>query len=293
MKGRNLAIIILLVIVGTVFLSATYTVDEREKAIVFQFGEILRSDDKPGLHFKLPFINNVRKFDARIQTMDAEPESYLTEEKKNLIVDSFVKWRVKDAFTYYTTLGGLPSNARNRLSQRVNDALRSEFGKRSVQQVISGDRVEIMNVVRQSIDQETSGLGLEVIDVRLKRVDLDVTISESIYQRMEQERSMVAKQLRARGAEAAERVRADADRQRQIILANANRDGQQIRGLGDATATAVYADAFGQDREFYRLYRSLGAYRATFNSPANLLVIEPTSEFFRYFNNADPDDVAR
>ena len=293
MKGRNLAIIILLVIVGTVFLSATYTVDEREKAIVFQFGEILRADDKPGLHFKLPFINNVRKFDARIQTMDAEPESYLTEEKKNLIVDSFVKWRVKDAFTYYTTLGGLPSNARNRLSQRVNDALRSEFGKRNVQQVISGDRVEIMNVVRQSIDQETSGLGLEVIDVRLKRVDLDVTISESIYQRMEQERSMVAKQLRARGAEAAERVRADADRQRQIILANANRDGQQIRGLGDATATGVYADAFGQDREFYRLYRSLGAYRATFNSPANLLVIEPKSEFFRYFNNADPDDVAR
>ncbi len=267
--------------------------DEREKAIVFQFGEILRADDEPGIHFKMPFINNVRKFDARIQTMDAEPESYLTEEKKNLIVDSFVKWRVKDAFTYYTTLGGLPSNARNRLSQRVNDALRSEFGKRSVQQVISGDRVEIMTVVRDSIDQETSGLGLEVIDVRLKRVDLDITISESIYQRMEQERSMVAKQLRARGAEAAERVRADADRQRQIILANANRDAQQIRGLGDATATAVYADAFGQDREFYRLYRSLGAYRATFNSPANLLVIEPKSEFFRYFNNADPDDVTR
>ena len=293
MKGRNLAIIILLVIVGTVFLSATYTVDEREKAIVFQFGEILRSDDEPGIHFKMPFINNVRKFDARIQTMDAEPESYLTEEKKNLIVDSFVKWRVKDAFTYYTTLGGLPSNARNRLSQRVNDALRSEFGKRSVQQVISGDRVEIMKVVRESIDQETSGLGLEVIDVRLKRVDLDITISESIYQRMEQERSMVAKQLRARGAEAAERVRADADRQRQIILANANRDAQQIRGLGDATATAVYADAFGQDREFYRLYRSLGAYRATFNSTANLLVIEPKSEFFRYFNNADPDGVTR
>ena len=289
MRGKSLAIIILLFVVGIVILSATYTVDEREKAIVFQFGEILRADHKPGIHFKTPFINNVRKFDARIQTMDAEPESYLTEEKKNLIVDSFVKWRVKDAFTYYTTLGGLPANARNRLSQRVNDALRSEFGKRSVQQVISGARVEIMNVVRQSIDQETSGLGLEVLDVRLKRVDLDTAISERVYQRMEAERSMVAKQLRARGAEAAERVRADADRQRQVILANANRDAQEIRGLGDATAPAVYAGAFGQDREFYRLYRSLNAYRATFNSSANLLVIEPKSEFFRYFNSAEPD----
>jgi membrane protease subunit HflC len=293
MKGKTLGIIVLLVIIGTVILSATYTVDEREKAIVFQFGEILRADDKPGIHFKTPFINNVRKFDARIQTMDAEPESYLTEEKKNLIVDSFVKWRVKDAFTYYTTLGGLPSNARNRLSQRVNDALRSEFGKRSVQQVISGDRVDIMKAVRQSIDKETSVLGLEVIDVRLKRVDLDITISERVYQRMEAERSMVAKQLRARGAEAAERVRADADRQRQVILANGNKEAQEIRGLGDATATGVYAQAFGQDREFYRLYRSLSAYRATFNSPSNLLVIEPKSEFFRYFNDADPDDVAR
>lgn len=293
MKGKTLGIIVLLVILGTVILSATYTVDEREKAIVFQFGEILRADDKPGIHFKTPFINNVRKFDARIQTMDAEPESYLTEEKKNLIVDSFVKWRVKDAFTYYTTLGGLPSNARNRLSQRVNDALRSEFGKRSVQQVISGDRVDIMKAVRQSIDKETSVLGLEVIDVRLKRVDLDITISERVYQRMEAERSMVAKQLRARGAEAAERVRADADRQRQVILANGNKEAQEIRGLGDATATGVYAQAFGQDREFYRLYRSLSAYRATFNSPSNLLVIEPKSEFFRYFNDADPDDVAR
>ena len=288
MSGKNMMWIILAVIIVAVGSSAVYYVDEREKAIVFQFGEIVRADDQPGIHFKVPFINNVRKFDARIQTMDAEPESYLTEEKKNLIVDSFVKWRVKDAFTYYTTLGGLPANARNRLSQRVNDALRSEFGKRNVQQVISGDRVEIMNAVRQAIGKETSGLGIEVIDVRLKRVDLDAAISERVYQRMEAERSMVAKELRARGAEAAEKVRADADRQRQVILANANRDAQEVRGLGDATATKIYADAFSQDREFYRLYRSLSAYRNTFNNPSNLLVIEPTSEFFRYFNSADP-----
>ncbi len=290
MRGKSLLTVVLLVIVVIVITASTYYVDEREKAIVFQFGEIVRADDQPGIHFKMPFINNVRKFDARVQTMDAEPESYLTQEKKNLIVDSFVKWRVQDAFTYYTTLGGLPANARNRLSQRVNDALRSEFGKRSVQQVISGDRVEIMNVVRQSIDSETSGLGIEVIDVRLKRVDLDAAISERVYQRMEAERSMVAKELRARGAEAAEKVRADADRQRQVILANGNRDAQQIRGLGDATATAVYAGAFSQDREFYRLYRSLSAYRSTFNNPSNLLVIEPNSEFFRYFNNAQPPE---
>ena len=288
MKGKTLLSAILIVIAVIVVTSSIYYVDEREKAIVFQFGEIVRADDGPGIHFKVPFINNVRKFDARIQTMDAEPESYLTEEKKNLIVDSFVKWRVTDSFTYYTTLGGLPANARNRLSQRVNDALRSEFGKRNVQQVISGDRVEIMNVVRQAIDKETSGLGIEVIDVRLKRVDLDAAISERVYQRMEAERSMVAKELRARGAEAAEKVRADADRQRQVILANANRDAQEVRGIGDATATKVYADAFSQDREFYRLYRSLSAYRNTFNNPSNLLVIEPNSEFFRYFNSADP-----
>jgi len=288
MKGKTLFSAILIVIAVIVVTSSIYYVDEREKAIVFQFGEIVRADDQPGIHFKVPFINNVRKFDARIQTMDAEPESYLTEEKKNLIVDSFVKWRVQDAFTYYTTLGGLPANARNRLSQRVNDALRSEFGKRNVQQVISGDRVEIMNVVRQAIDKETLGLGIEVIDVRLKRVDLDAAISERVYQRMEAERSMVAKELRARGAEAAEKVRADADRQRQVILANANRDAQEVRGTGDATATKIYADAFSQDREFYRLYRSLSAYRNTFNNPSNLLVIEPTSEFFRYFNSADP-----
>jgi membrane protease subunit HflC len=198
---------------------------------------------------------------------------------------------VQDAFKYYTTLGGLPSNARNRLSQRVNDALRSEFGKRNVQQVISGDRVEIMTTVRESIDIEMSGLGIEIIDVRLKRVDLDASISERVYQRMEAERSMVAKQLRARGAEAAEKIRAVADRQRQVILANANKDAEEVRGFGDATATKIYADAFNQNREFYLLYRSLNAYRATFNSPSNLLVIEPTSKFFRYFNDPTPSEI--
>ena len=289
MSGKNLMWVILAVIVVMVGSSAVYYVDEREKAIVFQFGEIVRSNDSPGLHFKAPLINNVKYFDARVQTMDSDPELYLTREKKNLVVDSFVKWRITNAANYYTRLGGLASNARNRLAQRVNDALRSEFGNRSVQQVISGDRVEIMDVVRELTNEETASLGIEVLDVRLKRVDLDPDISERVYQRMEAERSRVAKDLRARGAEAAERIRADADRERAIILAEAEQKAQEIKGQGDAEATAIYADAFDRDREFYRMYRSLNAYRNTFATPDNLLVIEPDSEFFRYFNQASPD----
>ena len=291
MSGKNMMWIILAVIAVTVGSSAVYYVDEREKAIVFQFGEIVRSNDSPGLHFKAPLINNVKYFDARVQTMDSDPELYLTREKKNLVVDSFVKWRITNAANYYTRLGGLASNARNRLAQRVNDALRSEFGNRSVQQVISGDRVEIMDVVRELTNEETASLGIEVLDVRLKRVDLDPDISERVYQRMEAERSRVAKDLRARGAEAAERIRADADRERAIILAEAEQKAQEVKGQGDALATAIYADAFERDREFYRMYRSLNAYRNTFATPDNLLVIEPDSEFFRYFNQASPDSV--
>lgn len=288
MSGKSMIWIILAVIVVAVGSSTVYFVDEREKAIVFQFGEIVRSNDEPGLHFKAPLINNVKYFDARVQTMDSDPELYLTQAKKNLVVDSFVKWRITDAANYYTRLGGLASNARNRLAQRVNDALRSEFGNRSVQQVISGDRVEIMDVVRELTNEETASLGIEVLDVRLKRVDLDPDISERVYQRMEAERSRVAKDLRARGAEAAERIRADADRDRAIILAEAKQAAQEVKGQGDAEATAIYADAFTRDREFYRMYRSLNAYRNTFATPDNLLVIEPDSEFFRYFNQASP-----
>ena len=288
MSGKSMMWAILAVIVVAIGSSTVYYVDEREKAIVFQFGEIVRSNDEPGIHFKAPLINNVKFFDSRVQTMDSDPELYLTREKKNLVVDSFVKWRITNAADYYTRLGGLVSNARNRLAQRVNDALRSEFGNRSVQQVISGDRVEIMDVVRQLTNEETASLGIEVLDVRLKRVDLDPDISERVYQRMEAERSRVAKDLRARGAEAAERIRADADRDRAIILAEARQAAQEVKGQGDAQATSIYADAFTRDREFYRMYRSLNAYRNTFATPDNLLVIEPDSEFFRYFNQASP-----
>ena len=291
MSSKTMLGIVAILILGALGSSAVYIVDEREKAIVFQFGEIVSSSEKAGLYFKVPVINNVSFFDARIQTMDAEPQLFLTKEKKNLVVDSFVKWRVRNARDFYTKLGGLPANARNRLAQRVNDALRREFGNRSVQQVISGDRAEIMDIVRKNIDSEITSLGIEVADVRLKRVDLDPDISERVYQRMEAERSRVAKDLRARGAEVAEQIRADADRQRAVILANANREAEQIRGEGDAQATAIYANAYQRDREFYRLYRSLNAYRATFDSADNLLVLEPNSEFFQYFKQAKPIQV--
>ncbi len=288
MGGKGIVGLVLLVIVGAVGAAAVYNVDERERAIVFRFGEIIRSDDKPGLHFKMPFINNVQFFDARIQTMDADPALYLTREKKNLVVDSFVKWRIGDVAKYYVTVSGLASNARARLAQRVNDSLRQQFGNRTVSEVVSGDRATIMELVREAMDEEAKEMGIEVVDVRLKRVDLDPDISERVYSRMEAERTRVGKELRAKGAEAAERIRADADRQREITLANAFRDAETLRGEGDAQATAIYAAAFGQDREFYRFYRSMNAYKETFQDESDLLVIEPTSEFFRYFNQAQP-----
>ncbi len=283
MKALKLIGIPSAAIMAAVLFSALYVVDERETAIVFKFGEIIESDIQPGLHWKVPFLNNVRYFDARVQTMDADPERYLTVEKKNLVVDSFVKWKIRDAHEYYTRLQGRKSNARLRLSQRVNDSLRQEFGKRTVQEVISGDRAQIMEVVRRAMDEEAKKFGIEIIDVRLKRVDLDSAISQRVYARMEAERQRVAKELRAQGEEAAERIRANADREREILLATASRDAEKVRGEGDAIATATYAAAFNQNREFYNLYRSLQAYRTAFNSKQDLMVLDPSSEFFNYF----------
>ncbi len=290
MKSKSTVFLILAAIIIAGLFSVFYYVDERERAIKFKFGEIVDSDIQPGLNWKLPFINNIRYFDARVQTMDADPELYLTIEKKNLVVDSFVKWRISDVHEYYTRLQGRMSNARSRLSQRVNDSLRQEFGKRTVQEVISGDRALIMEVVRKAMEEEARLMGIEVIDVRLKRVDLDPAISERVYDRMQAERQRVAKELRAQGEETAEKIRANADRQREIMLANANRDAELTRGEGDAVATSTYATAFGKDQEFYNLYRSLNAYRNTFNSKDDLMVIDPSSEFFRFFKQ--PSGVA-
>ena len=289
MSGKGLFGLIILVLIVVVGSAALYTVDEREKAIVFRFGEIIRSNDEPGLHLKTPFINSVSKFDARIQTMDAAPEQYLTIEKKNLVVDSFVKWRIRDVAQFFVTVRGEKSAAQRRLSQRVNDALREEVGRRTVQEVISGDRATIMELVRRAVDEQAREIGGEVVDVRLKRVDWVPEISERVYRRMEAERSRVAKELRAKGAEEAEKIRADAERQREIILAEAFRDSEHIRGEGDAQATRIYAEAYGQDEEFFSLYRSLNAYKQTFGSESDLLVVEPDSEFFQYFKTPRPN----
>jgi len=288
MGGKGLIGIIVLVAAAALVASSVYTVDEREKALVFKFGEIVRSNDEPGLHFKAPFINSVKKYDGRIQTMDAGAERYLTLEKKNLVVDSFVKWRIRDIAEYYVTVSGLISSAQARLAQRVNDALREEFGKRTVQEVISGDRAKIMDVVQKKTNEQAQEIGVEVVDVRLKRVDLDPEVSETVYQRMVAERSRVAKELRAKGAEQAEIIRANAEKEREILVAEAVRDSEILRGEGDATATKIYADAFGEDAEFFGLYRSLNAYEQTFSSQNDLIVLEPSSDFFKYFNSSRP-----
>jgi membrane protease subunit HflC len=288
MSGKALFGLVLIVILVIGASATLYTVDEREKAIVFQFGEIIRSDEEPGLHWKMPFVNNVRKFDARIQTMDANPQEYLTDEKKNLVVDSFAKWRVDDVAKYYVTVSGDKTAAERRLAQRVNNSLREEFGKRSVQEVVSGDRTQIMDVVQKATDEQAREIGVEIVDVRLKRVDLVDEVSERVYRRMEAERSRVAKELRAKGAEEAEKIRSNAERQRRILVANAERDAQKLRGEGDAEATRIYADAFGRDNDFYGLYRSLNAYEKTFSNKDDLLVLEPDSQFFKYFNDPEP-----
>jgi modulator of FtsH protease HflC len=282
MSSKLPVIAIILFVLALVASGIFYTVDEREKAIVFKFGEIIRSDDKPGLRVKFPFINNVRYFDARVQTMDADPELYITAEKKGLVVDSFVKWRIIDTTQYFVSVGGLKANASKRLRQMINDGLKTEFAKRTVTEVISGDRGTIMEIVQENTNQDAEKFGIEVIDVRLKRVDLVKEISQSVFARMEAERGRVAKELRARGAEAAERLRADADRQAQIIVAEAERDAQIKRGEGDAEASRIYAEAFNQDAEFFSFYRSLEAYKNTFSDKNTMMVIEPNSEFFKY-----------
>jgi len=263
-----------------------FVVNERELAIKFRLGEFVRADYTPGLYFKLPFINNVRFFDKRIMTLEVDSERYLTQEKKNVIVDSFIKWRISDVSTYYVTMRGDERQAALRLAQIIKDGLRSEFGKRTMQEAISGERSEIMSIITNQMSEQAKQFGIEVVDVRIKRIELPAEVSTSVYQRMEAERSRVAKDLRSRGAEAAERIRADADRQRTVILAEAYRDAERTRGEGDGRAAEIYARAFGRNAEFYSLYRSLDAYRNTFNKSQDMLVVDPSAEFFQYFNNA-------
>ena len=277
----------LLGIVAAVFIIiafSVFTVHETQTAIRFQFGEIVQSDYEPGIHFKFPIINNIRKFDARVQTLDTEPERFLTVEKKNVIVDSFVKWRIANAGRFYTAVAGDPTRANLRLDQIIKDGLRSEFSKRTLQEAVSGDRRQIMDVLSSSASAEASELGIEVLDVRIKRIDLPSEVSSSVFRRMRAERERVARDFRSRGAEAAERIQADADRQSTVILAEAFRDAEAMRGEGDAKAAEIYANAYGKNAEFYSLYRSLNAYRSSFGQREDIIVLQPDSEFFKYFN---------
>jgi len=263
-----------------------FTVDQRQYALVFQLGEVKRSITEPGLYFKVPMIQNVRFFDRRILTLDsADPERFITSEKKNVLVDSFIKWRIVDPNLYYISVGGDEVRARTRLSQTVNAGLREEFGKRLVNDVISGERDKIMNQMREKADIDARRIGVQIVDVRLKRVELPDEVSGAVYSRMEAERKRVANELRSEGAAEAEKIRADADRQREVIIAEAYREAQKVKGEGDAKAAATYAEAFGKSPEFYAFYRSLEAYRGSFANKSDVLVVEPNSDFFKYMKN--------
>ena len=277
---------VLLFVVALMSMSL-FTVDQRQYALVFQLGEVKGQLTEPGLHVKIPLIQNVRYFDRRILTMDSnEPERFITSEKKNVLVDLFVKWRIVDPKLYYISVGGDESRAKTRLEQTVNAGLREEFGKRTVHEVVSGERDRIMDDMRDKADLDARKIGVQIVDVRLKRVDLPAEVSESVYRRMEAERKRVANELRSQGGAEAEKIKADADKQREVIVAEAYRDAQKVKGDGDARASAIYAQAFGQSPEFYAFYRSLEAYRSSFKNKSDVLVVEPNSEFFKYMKGS-------
>jgi membrane protease subunit HflC len=266
-----------------------FVVDQRQNVIVLRFGEIVKVIKEPGLAFKFPLIDNVRYFDVRVLTIDTpEPERFLTSEKKNVLVDLFIKWRIAEVEKYYISVSGDESRAQTRLLQTINDGLRAEFGNRTVHDVVSGERDKIMELMRQKANEDAQKIGVEVLDVRLKRVDLPNEVSESVYGRMKAERTRVANELRSTGAAESEKIRADADRQREVIIAQAYREAQRMKGEGDAKASAIYARAYEQNPEFYAFYRSLEAYRQSFKSKSDVLVLEPNSEFFKYFKNSKP-----
>lgn len=289
MNSNRLSVILGSLLVVIVLISVSvFTVDQRENAIVLQLGEVKEIITEPGLHLKWPLIQNVRTFDTRILTLDTpDTERFITSEKKNVLVDSFVKWRIADVKQYYITVGGDEARAQTRISQSVNSVLREEFGKRTVLDVVSGDREKWMNVVREKTDEDAKKIGVQIVDVRLKRVELPQEVSESVYRRMEAERKSVASELRSQGFSEAEKIRAEADREREVIIAEAYKQAQRVKGEGDAKASGIYAQAFGQNPEFYGFYRSLEAYRSSFKSKSDVMVIEPNSDFFKYLKNPD------
>lgn len=284
---RNLGAILIgfvaLLIVASLSL---FVVDQRQNILVVRLGEVVRVVTAPGLYAKIPFLDNTRVLDTRILTIDtAEPERFLTSEKKNVLVDLFVKWRITDARLYFVSVGGDEARARTRLLQTINASLRAEFGNRTVHEVVSGERDKIMEFMRQKANEDAQTIGVQVLDVRMKRVDLPQEVSESVYRRMEAERKRVANELRSTGSAESEKIRADADRQKEIILAEAYRDAQRLKGEGDARATNIHARAYEANPEFFAFYRSIEAYKQSFKGKNDVLVLEPNSEFFRYLKS--------
>jgi modulator of FtsH protease HflC len=282
MENKLIVAVVALFFLG---MMSIFTVDQTEKAIKFKLGQIQKSDYEPGLHFQWPLINNVKKFDGRIQTMDSNPERFLTAEKKNVIVDSFVKWRIGDVKKFYTVVAGDVNQANMRLDPIIKNALREEFGKRSIKQLVSTDRQTIRELLIKNSEPMAANLGLDIIDVRVKRIDLPDEVSSSVFRRMEAERERVAREFRSQGSEAAEKIRANADRQKVVTLANAFKDAEKLRGEGDAKSTEIYASSFGADTEFFTFNRSLNAYKKTFAGSGSTMILDPESDFFRYFKS--------
>jgi len=286
MRRTSAFVLVAFVVIGLVVAMSMYTVDQRKAAVKFQLGEVVAVITKPGLYFMVPLLQNVRLYDMRIQTLDArDAERFLTSENKNVLVDSFVKWRITDVKQYFVSVRGDSIAAEARINQTVNDALRAEFARRTVHDVVSGEREKIMSTVADKVDQDLKNIGVEVVDVRLKRVDLVPEISSDVYRRMESERKRVANELRATGQAEGEKIKAEADRQRQIIVAEAYRDAQKTKGEGDAQASRIYAEAYQRNPEFFSFYRSMEAYRQSLRSKADVMVLDPSSDFFKYLKN--------
>lgn len=286
MASRQMVTFALIGLALLTALNSVFTVDQRQRALLFQLGQIVGADFAPGLHFKVPFLQSVRTFDGRMLTLDNQTESFLTLEKKNVKVDFFVKWRIADISTYYRATGGDESVAMDRLAASINRGLRDEFANRTIQQALSSARGEMTKALEPTVKEIVTALGIAIADVRVKRIDFQDDVREKVYERMRAERTRVASELRAKGAEEAEKIRAQADQQAQITIADAYGDAERTRGEGDAKAAEIYARAYGQDAEFYRFWRSLLAYRESMHGKNDVLVIEPDSEFFRYFKGA-------
>ena len=287
MQGRGFVMIFVALIVAIVAANSLYIVKETERAVLLKFGEVIDPDVSKGLHAKMPLVHHVRKFDARIQTMDSPPERYLTKEKKPLDVDFYAKWRIRDTAKFYTATNGEEARAQILLQQRINTGLRNQFGERTVHEVVSGERDLLMTELTKNMDKITEAeFGIELVDIRVKRIDLPERVSSSVFDRMRSEREREAREHRSTGKELGEKIRAAADREQVVIKANAYREAERIRGEGDATAAAIYASAFQADPEFYRFTRSLNAYRNSFSNKGDLLVVDAESDFFKYLKDS-------